>query len=142
MNKLLFIIALLGLLVGVAIGYMVTEYYIPTEGNIATPSTLEVTPNALNFGIIDNGTTATRTITLTNIGGQPTQPLALSSSNWTVYATNGSQIAETYLTRTLAWNGTSLVINPQETRVVAFDLYVASSIYEIERFTFTIIITG
>ena len=88
---------------------------------------------AINWGIIDPGTSESVTFFVRNEGTVP-QTLLLSTDNW-----NPAK-AENYIT--LSWDYSGQVLNPDQVIRVTLTLTISESIEDVTDFRFDVIISG
>jgi len=97
-----------------------------TRNTAKIETTLQAEPNTLEWGTLQHGETATRTVTLTNTGAEPTNPLTMTHN-----ATVG----------TVQWDAEGKTLLPLASLTCTISLMVASSA-PTGPFNFTITITG
>jgi len=115
MNKTTYIaLIVLGLLFGSIIAYAITNYQIPTTGNIVAPSNLQFTPAIIKWGtfVLTQNDTSKQYLTITNTGDLPTTAL---------------QISATPNVGTLFENVTGTVIQPHSSIIGNFTLLITAT---------------
>jgi len=114
---------------------------IPSQGNIQSTAGIAVYTNPaattpctnIDWGTLDEGTTATHTVYVKNIG-DTTETLHLTTTDWTPTASASLM--------TLSWDKEDTTINPDSVVAATLTLAAAEDMADVDSFNFNIIIQG
>lgn len=113
----------------------------PTQGGITSTENIDIftDPQAtslctqIDWGTLTEGTTATHTLYLKNVGNK-NQTLHLTTSDWTPASTTSLM--------TLSWNKENTTLNPGSVIAATLTLSAAQDMADVDSFSFNIIIEG